>query len=342
MVAITTNGGSSIGYVAETADDSYDTAEWAIAQPGLGERYWVESQSAGEVVRVPSLARTVSVGKGRIGAFGVVDTLVGNTQAAQLQVQFPNPSSGSVHHLVTCRRRWETTNATSIETVTGTSSPVVPARPYADPGNTRDDQPLALYRVTKDDPLPYVVADLRVIGNKGRYEATSKLVLDIPGYVDHPGYVVRIAGTDYLRTVAGTWEVIDSPVQIVAGPVGSYAEGWNADAPGTSYIVRDGKRRATSIELRRQGGTIAVGASGHVNDEVVRTLSDGDKPAFPVRSLPGLYKNGGDFGCTLSINTAGEIKLNHATPNVDIPYTPLPTPTTSDWTLRFYVEWYAA
>jgi|GEM_PF-6318932 len=340
MVAITTNGGSSIGYVATTADDTYDTAEWAIAQPGLGERYWVESQSAGEVVRVPSLARTVSIGKGRIGAFGVVDTLVGDTQAAQLLVAFPNPSSGSVHHLVTCRRRWETTNASSIETVTGTSSPTVPARPYTNPGNTRDDQPLALYRVAKDDPVPYLVADLRVVGNKGRYEATSKLVLDIPGYVDHPGYVVRIAGTDYLRTAAGAWEEIASPIEQVASFGNSVTPNWTGGSTlNQSYMFRRGRERKMYLEQRRvAGGPITPTASGSIPNETTFTLAEGDKPLTPV-VCQGLYlaDNGADYGCTVVVNPSGAVVLcafgGSAT---------MAGALAGSWSFRFSAEWFTA
>ena len=181
-----------------------------------------------------------------------------------------------------------------------------------------------------------VVDDLRAIGyGSGSYLINSTMVMD---YMSSPGYRFRMPdGAEWLIGLDGSRIQTAVPASTASGAIGAFADGWNADAPGTSYLLRDGRRRSMFLELRRQGATVAVSASGHVADQTVRVLSAGDRPAFPVIAT-GLYKNGADFGCTLSIDSDnGNVRLNAGTPGVDIPYTP-----PGDWSLRVYAEWYTA
>lgn len=324
MVAIT---GSSYGYPG-----TIDAQQWAEAQPGLGERYWVESASAAKVTALGSAARTVRISAGRIAGHGVFDILT-----SSVDLELPNPSSGTVYYTVVARRTWQTSNATTIEAVAGTNARAVAVARNTTPG-VIDDQPLALVAVTKDQNDVVVSDDLRCVGSKGDYEATSELVLSTVGYMDKPSNRIRIAGIEWLRTMAGTWERVEFPITTSSGIIATYQDGWNADAPGTSYMVRDGRRRSMFLELRRQGSSIAVGSTGSIANHSVRQLDEQDRPAYSVVAA-GLYRNSGgaDYGCTLQINPNGHVFLVHATPNADITYM-----EPGNWSLRVYATWYTA
>lgn len=328
MVAI---NGTSTGYLGSSGAPSIDTVEWASLQHAFGQEYFVATSAAGKVTVVSGT--TVRVAAGVIGGRGVVDTFTGPRD-----LTLPTPGAdGTIHYLVAARRTWQTAQATTIEYVTGTSTRAIPAGRNVNPG-VIDDHPLALVAVTKSGATvtAVVVDDLRAIGyGSGNYEATSELVLS---YMDKPGYRIRIAGTEWLRTMAGTWEKVASPITTSSGIIATYQDGWNADAPGTSYMVRDGRRRSMFLELRRQGSSIAVGSTGSIANHSVRQLDEQDRPAYPVPAT-GLYRNSGgaDYGCTLQIDPNGHVFFCHATPNADITYM-----EPGNWSLRVYATWYTA
>lgn len=331
--------GTSSGYTAASAlDPSIDTVEWASLQAAFGKEYFVQHDTAARVTLLSGTTFRIGTGASPsapqiIGGGGVVDVLTGPTSVTP-----PTPgTNGTLYYPIYARRTWQATNATSFEYGASQTTPVFPTSRNTNPG-VIDDQPLALVSITKNGTTitAAVVEDLRCIGyGGGYYLINSTMVMD---YMSRPGYRFRTAGGDeWVILLNGSRRLLSSEIVTSSGigTIGTYADGWN-DAPGTCYMLRDGRHRSMFLELRRQSGTIAVGASGHVDDEIVRKLDAGDKPAFMVVAS-GLYKNSGDYGCTLTVTPAGDVKLNHATPSVNIPYTP-----PGDWTLRVFAEWYTS
>lgn len=195
MVAI---NGTSTGYLGSSGAPSIDTVKWASLQHAFGQEYFVSTSTAGKVTVVSGT--TVRVAAGVIGGRGVVDTFTGTRD-----LTLPTPGTdGTIHYLVAARRTWQTTQATTIEYVTGTSARAIPAGRNVNPG-VLDDHPLGLVAVTKAGAtvMAVVVDDLRAVGyGSGSYEATSDLVLS---YMNKPGYRIRIGTTEWLRGMDNTW-----------------------------------------------------------------------------------------------------------------------------------------
>ncbi len=254
---------------------SVNAQQWGEAQAGLGERYWVESASAAKVTAVGAAARTVRIAAGRIAGHGVTGVLLNS-----VDLVLDNPASGTIYYTVVARRTWQASNLTTITAVAGTSARAIATTLQHTPG-TIDDQPLALVQVTKDQNDVVVTDDLRAVGNKGDYEATSELVL---GYMDKPGYRVRIAGVEWLRLMGGTWTRSATPVEIVSTPSAILTS-----EPGSSFavgtlncsLVRDGLWRRLAVEQYAADAlTITAGASGNIADRVTLRLNDSrDYPA---------------------------------------------------------------
>jgi len=191
-------GSTSHGYPG-----AIPAAVWAQFQGAFGNEYFVDSDAAAKVTVVGASTRTVRVAAGRIGGHGVVDNL-----ASTVDLTLPNPSSGTVYYTVVARRTWQTTNATTIEAVAGTTARAIAAGRNKSPG-TIDDQPLALVAVTKDNPTPVIAADLRAIGHgHGYFLAYDDLVRQ---YMDKPGYRIRIGTAEWIRLADGSWYRSDNP-----------------------------------------------------------------------------------------------------------------------------------
>ena len=189
MVAIT---GTSYGYPG-----SIDAAQWAEAQPGFGEKYWVESHDACRVTAVGSMTRTVRIAGGRMASCGVFDVL---TESVDLQL--PNPASGTVYYTIVARRTWQASNETTIEYVEGTNQRKIADGLQNQPG-VIFDQPLALVSVTRNSNDVVVTDDLRALGRGGNYAVGSELVLT---YLNEVGMRIRTApGNEWVRTQQGTW-----------------------------------------------------------------------------------------------------------------------------------------
>ena len=199
MVALPV-GSTSHGYPG-----SIPAVSWAQFQGAFGNEYFVDSDAAAKVTVVGASTRTVRVAAGRIGGHGVVDNL-----ASTVDLTLPNPSSGTVYYTVVARRTWQTTNATTFESVAGNANLAIPAGRNKNP-DTIDDHPLALVSITKAGSTitAGVVADLRAIGHgHGYFLAHHDLVRQ---YMDKPGYRIRIGTAEWIRLANGSWYRSDNP-----------------------------------------------------------------------------------------------------------------------------------
>jgi len=205
--------------------------QWAIAQGGIGEKYWVRNADAAKVTVVGSAARTVRVAPDWIAGHGVVDHI---TEAENIELDDPSPGQ-VIHYTIVARRVWGPSGGTSLIALAGAATKAIAASRETDPGLTTDDQPLAIVAVTGGQPTPVVVADLRAIGSGGRYEAFDILTLT---YMNEPGYVVRIGTTEWLRLADGTWRKYDTPDVVANSTIVETNHSGHASVPyGATFIA---------------------------------------------------------------------------------------------------------
>lgn len=305
---------------------------------GKGSRYSVEGAGHLKVTIGGGGDRAVMVAAGTAWGDGVLSKFDTST----VLNASANATGSDRWDTVVIRREWTpagtpTGTATLMILSGGTSRAISTAR-TTDRGMTTSDQPLALIRIASGAGTVAEVVDIRCWAGDGGLVAAH---IDARQYLNDPGTRMRIGGDTWTRIINGSgsaeWsnDSLAGP-QVETGNFTSFASGWSLDAPGTSAIVRNGRHRSMFLEIRRQGASIAVGSTGHVANQAVRFLGEGDKPAFRVVAA-GSYRSpsGGDAGCTLEIEPGGAISLASATPGVDIPYT-----EPGNWTLRVYAEWY--
>lgn len=133
--------------------------------------------SHGQVSVVAAATRTIRVSAGQIFGHTIFDDL------EQEDRQLPEVVSGSQYFLIVRAAEWGTTNNSSIKVIAGTSERVIP--PFEQNPGTRADTPLALVRITKDQPLPTEIVDLRLIAEEpGVYTIFDDLALQL---ADRPG-----------------------------------------------------------------------------------------------------------------------------------------------------------
>lgn len=201
--------------------------EWAEGTRRLGFRYAVGGFDDFKVEVDPTGTRRVKIlADGAIATGGGIED---TADADELLTLADAPAGTSQWHLVGLRRVWGATNATSVSSITGTSTKQLPTR-LATPG-VEDFQPLALVQITYGETLPTAVADLRTVAdNAGLLVAFDDLVRS---YMDAPGTMIRVVpptGTaaQWVRayTAGGTpsWERMWLPTV----PVGAtdYDTGW--------------------------------------------------------------------------------------------------------------------
>lgn len=197
-VAISTVGGTSVGYGGTMTEDNMST--WAVVTGGA--QYGVSGPDDWRATPVAAGDRLVQIEKGRGFAFGVFD----ETPAAA-QIQLATQPSGSRYDVVVARRNWAGAGGiTSFDAITATAAGDLPASrakrmPAGLPVNTTDEQPLAIFKVTAGQSVPELVADLRVWHANGGAFARSEKVLQ---YLDAPGTSVLIGQDRWHRVVSST------------------------------------------------------------------------------------------------------------------------------------------
>lgn len=309
--------------------------QWGVAQPGVGDRFWVEHDTAGKVSVLSGT--TIQFAVGRIGGGGIVDDI---TVAETFEI--PTPASDGVRYWTAgALRTWQTTNATTLTAVEGTSTRFIAAGLDDDPG-TIDFQPLALVRVEKSGATitASVSDDLRLVGTKGRFEGYSEraLVVGLPR-----GTVVRIAGTDWLRKADGSWEKIDRAVEIVTSGVYSSESPFNGVGLQT-YLVRDGRHRHLFIE-QSAFNSAQYGATSGSNDIAdVQTLTLANSRDFPAHTTDVMvkynYSESGAWAVGAGVlYPAGGFHLTNLTPGLPFRGRGIGGP---GWDLRFTVEYWSA
>ncbi|MFH6689078.1 hypothetical protein ACH473_10710 [Cellulosimicrobium funkei] len=171
-----------LGYEG-TVVNGLELHEWSRL---TGRTMLAPSVSGGQVTVVPSATRTVRVSAGPIFGHAIRDELVQEEIGPLPEVQ-----SGSQYFMLVRAAEWGTTNKSSIKVVAGTSSRAIP--PFQQEPGTRADTPLALVRITKDQPLPTEVVDLRLIAEEpGIYTIFDDLALQL---ADRPGVQCYNANT---------------------------------------------------------------------------------------------------------------------------------------------------
>lgn len=241
-------------------------AQFAVAQPGIGERFWVESSTAAKVTAVGGATRTVRVAAGRIGTHGVITTI---NEPVEVEIPEPPSPAGTVRYYTVAARSHHATEETTLVAPTAlvsTSRTIAAAREYT-PG-TLVDHPLAVVKATNGSNDVQVVDDLRAVGGHGHYEATSTLALD---YLDFPGTVVRIGGTVYECRASGAWEVVEEPSTDTDWSTLTLATGGYS---GTARYRRRNDWGAFQAQLSRTG----VGGGTNV-DLVLATIPADARPS---------------------------------------------------------------
>jgi len=201
-------------------------ADWAKIQRGLGAKYWVDDLAALKVTPKTGGTREVNIAAGIGGGHGILDT-----NDATATVQLPTVASGTSYFMIVLKRTWGVTQASTFGYIAaGTSSATLPTR-ATDPGNTADDQPLALVSLASGSTNPVVVADLRAIGHgKDELLAFDERVLQ---YINWPGARVTIGEKQWFRriNIAGNafeWATTDNTVVLATGTAwtGAVKAGW--------------------------------------------------------------------------------------------------------------------
>jgi hypothetical protein len=171
-----------LGY-EDTVVNGLELHEWSRL---TGRTMLAPSVSGGQVTVVPSATRTVRVSAGPIFGHAIRDELVQEDIGPLPEVQ-----SGSQYFMLVRAAEWGTTNNSSIKVVPGTASRAIP--PFQQEPGTRADTPLALVRITKDQPLPTEIVDLRLIAEEpGIYTIFDDLALQL---ADRPGVQCYNANT---------------------------------------------------------------------------------------------------------------------------------------------------
>lgn len=194
--------------------------EWAEWQQAAGHEYVASHYDAGRVTIVTSGTRTVRVNVGPtvdglrtgIGGHGVFDAI---TAAQDITITDSLPGTGqSKWYLIAARRTWQTTQATTLVAITGTSTQAIPAARQKTPG-TVDDQPLALVQITNGSTLPTAVIDLRPVSRQhGDYVVKEAAARDlVMSYMNKVGYRLRIGTSEFVRALDSSgievWRQVD-------------------------------------------------------------------------------------------------------------------------------------
>lgn len=303
---------SSLFYAGDT-----DTVEWAQGSSRLGFQYAVHGPDDFKVTRVTTATRTVSVAPGLASGGGVVD--YNDDDAA---IELPNVTSGAQWFLVGILRTWQTTNASTLAYIEGSSTKQIPPRPMV-PGD-EDFHPLALVQITAGQTVPTQVADLRAIGsNSGTLVANDDLVRS---YLDGVGTTIRIGSRRWLRTLEGgvpTWVDESEPITITTltgtSATASQAQGWTRLSE--SKLVRDGKRRWLHYSTRRIGSAFRGDKdSGDITNQNLGAIHAQDRPGSGIAVVMSgrvrQYANRGAIAaCSGYITSGGDIILNWVPPN---------------------------
>lgn len=198
-VAISTVGGTSVGYGGTITEDNLST--WALLTGGA--QYGVMNPGDWKVTAVAAGDRMVQIAPGINQGFGVYDTLPTGS-ALQLQLPAVTPGAGSRYDIVVARRDWSGSGGTTyLDRIAATTSGDIPATrakrfPTPTTLGTTDEQPLALVQMVEGSSVPVVVADLRVWQANGGAVANSDKVLQ---FLDGPGTSVVIGQDRWTRTV---------------------------------------------------------------------------------------------------------------------------------------------
>jgi hypothetical protein len=183
---------------------------WATAHPSIGlARYGVRSPSHWKVTAVAGADRTVSILAGQGYGYGITDY----TYDAET-IQLDPVMSGARWDLIVCRRNWiPAAGESSFQKVNGGPNPTIPFRSTG-AGNI-DDQPLALVKVTANEPLEII--DLRTwSGDGGGIIANHELV---KSFLNATGTRLNINGVDWIRRL----DADGSPEWVNLGLVGEIA-----------------------------------------------------------------------------------------------------------------------
>lgn len=337
--------GTSTGYVGTSPAPSIGSDKWAKLQAMFGTEYFVASSTAARVTVVSGLTVRIAAGASAgspqyIGGGGVVDALTGSTD-----LPLPTPGSdGTTYRPVYARRTWGATNATTFEYGAAITTQTMPTRTN-DPGISTDEQPLALVRIVKSGSTltATVVDDLRPVGyGKGFYEASSELVLS---YMNKPGYRVRIGGTEWLRTMAGTWEKVVTPVEVITTPsVILTSEPDSSFAVGSlsCSLVRDGRWRSLTVEQYAADAlTITSGSTGNIADTVTFRLNNPrDYPAQTEETGNVRYRYAEGGGSTFGAGrllTSGAFVIANLMPGLNL----VGTGASGTYDLRVTISYYA-
>lgn len=301
---------SSVGYGGQVTEAQIP--RWVRAIGGVD--YTVRGPGSWKVTASGSGARTVQIASGTEGAGkGVSDVSAGGEL-----VELPNPAAGSRWYVVCVHRNTTGTGGTTTLTYVGVASPSTAGAtdPWAalalretfeTTANITDDQPLALVRVTKDNPTIAAgdVIDLRCWQANGGLVGASDYVR---GYLDRPGTQIMI-GTDLWTrsvTAGGVAEWVRTPLLRPVNLLGAGAANvGDSVPPGVPIYMQAG----THVQVTNGGGHgIVTFPVAFPNGLLTVTCSPGDDMSNPgIITNPFAYtKTGftyrvwGDYGATAS------------------------------------------
>jgi hypothetical protein len=286
-----------------------DEVQWARMAPHISAaRYGVVGEDDCVVTAVPGLDRVLRVGPGRAWGQGVMDEL--NHDPEPLQVQLPPVASGSRWDLIALRRSWlETPGKTTVMSIQGTSSKVIPAARESTAGGT-DDQPLALVRVVAGQSLPAEIIDLRCWASNGGVQVLNEIALQ---YLAFPGSMVWHKWRTWAYTrddrPGSTWNWFKiGDIGILHGLRNDSFSGWEFD--GVVSSTQDPPHRITTLtaRIKRTGASIAIGSADWMSLGVILPDSALSKqtPRWGTNwvHVPGTVTDGGSNGIVkVAINT---------------------------------------
>lgn len=302
---------TSLFYAGDT-----DTVDWAQGSSRLGYRYAVHGADDFKVSKVTTATHTVSVAPGRASGGGVMDI-----NGDDMPVVLPSVTSGTQWFLVGILRTWQTTNASALAYIAGSSTRQIPPRPTT--AGDEDFHPLALVEITAGNTVPTQVVDLRAVGsNSGVLVAQDDLVRS---YLTGVGTALRIGDRRWVRITnsSGVASWVDDSEAITIteiNGIGAVAEGDSEWARLTSTkLIRDGRRRWLHYEVRRTASAFRAPANGDIANMVIGRLHTQDHPGSIAIAMSGRARS---YATSGSISMAGghltsdgQIVLNWLTPD---------------------------
>lgn len=182
---------TSIGYGGPVSETQIPT--WARALGGLD--YGVRDPGSWKVTAAGSGARTVQVAGGGGTGRGITDASTGGEV-----VQLANPAAGSRWYVVCARRDTQGPGGATTFGYVGDSDPssagavdptaaINARKTFETTAGTIDEQPLALVRVTRDNPTVQAPIDVRCWQANGGAVGASDYVR---GYLNRPGTMLLI------------------------------------------------------------------------------------------------------------------------------------------------------